>query len=58
MNRVAFNVAQFVRADALPEDWARAQLEHVAIEIGLPAFEARGTIDSAFKAAPARELPR
>ena len=58
LNRVAFNVAQFVKASALPEDWARAQLESTAIEIGLPAFEARGTIDSAFKAAPARELPR
>ena len=58
LNRAAFNVAQFCHAGALPEDWARQQLERVALAIGLPAFEARGTIDSAFKAAPARELPR
>ena len=58
LNRAAFNVAQFCHAGALPEDWARTQLECIALEIGLPAFEAQRTIDSAFKAAPARELPR
>ncbi len=57
MNRSAFAVAGFVRAGIAPEDWARALLEDRAIGIGLSAIEARGTIDSAFKAAQPREMP-
>ena len=41
-----------------PEDWTRGQLEQRAIGIGLTMGEARGTIDSAFRAAQPRELPR
>lgn len=58
LNRAAFNIAQLVKADALPEAWARGQLEQRAIGIGLTMVEARGTIDSAFRAAQPRELPR
>ena len=58
LNRAAFNIAQLVKAGALPEDWARAHLEQRAIGIGLPVIEARGTINSAFRAARPRELPR
>ena len=58
LNRAAFNIAQLVKADALPEGWARGQLERRAIVIGLSLAEARGTIDSAFRAAQPRELPR
>ncbi len=57
LNRAAFNLAQFVKAGALPEDWARAQLEAHAIGAGLPVGEARRTIDSAFHAAEPRSLP-
>ena len=58
LNRTAFAIAGFVLAGAVPEDWARSQLETRAIDRGLPAHEARRTIESAFKAAKPRELPR
>ncbi len=58
LNHASFNLAQFVKAGALPEDWTREQLEARAIQIGLPALEARRTIDSAFRAAQPRSLPR
>lgn len=58
LNRAAFNIAQLVKAGALSETWARGQLEARAIGIGLPVVEARGTIESAFRAAQPRELPR
>ena len=57
LNRAAFNLAQFVKAGALPEDWARGQLEVHAVGAGLSVIEARGTIDSAFRAAEPRSLP-
>ena len=58
LNRASFSLAGFVKAGALPEAWARGQLEQRAIGIGLPVIEARGTIDSAFRAAQPRELAR
>ncbi len=58
LNRASFSLAGFVKAGALPEAWTRAQLEERAIGIGLPVTEARGTINSAFRAAQPRELPR
>lgn len=58
LNRSAFAIAGFVHAGAVPDDWARGELEKRAIGIGLPAQQARRTIDSAFKAARPRELPR
>ncbi len=58
LNGVAFNLAQFVKAGALPEDWARQQLETRAIAIGLPACEIQRTIQSAFEAAQPREFPQ
>ena len=58
LNSAAFKLAQFVKAGALPEDWTRGQLEARAVEAGLPALEARRTIDSAFRAAQPRSLPR
>ena len=57
LNRAAFNLAQFVKADALPEDWARGQLEAHAVGAGLSVIEARRTIESAFRAAQPRNLP-
>ncbi len=57
LNRAAFNLAQFVKAGALPEDWARGQLEAHAVGAGLSALEARRTIESAFHAAEPRSLP-
>ncbi|MCH7888328.1 MAG: bifunctional DNA primase/polymerase [Proteobacteria bacterium] len=57
LNRVSFALAGFVKGGALPEDWARGQLEARAVAIGLSVVEARRTIDSAFKAAQPRELP-
>ena len=57
LNRAAFNLAQFVKAGALPEDWARGQLEAHAVGTGLSIVEARRTIDSAFRAAEPRSLP-
>ncbi len=57
LNRAAFNLAQFVKAGALPEDWARGQLEAHAVGAGLSVVEARRTIDSAFRAAQPRSLP-
>jgi len=56
LNRAAFSLAGFVKAGALPEDWARGQLEAHAVGVGLSAIEARQTIDSAFRAAEPREL--
>ena len=57
LNRAAFNLAQFVKADALPEDWARGQLEVHAVGAGLSVLEARRTIESAFHAAEPRSMP-
>ena len=60
LNRSAFAVAQFVAAGAVPEDWARQQLEIHARATGLYPVEIARTIDSAFAAGLAhpRELPR
>ena len=58
LNRSAFAIAGFVLAGLAPEDWARKELEGRALAIGLPAIEARRTIDSAFKAAQPREMLR
>ena len=58
LNRSAFAVGQFVAAGIVPEDWARGELEGCAVQIGLPVVEARRTIDSAFRSASPRELPR
>ncbi len=60
LNRSAFAVAQFVAAGAVPEPWARQQLETHARAIGLYPVEIARTIDSAFAAGLAhpRELPR
>ncbi len=57
LNRAAFNLAGFVKAGALPEDWTRGQLEAHAAVAGLSIVEARRTIDSAFHAAEPRSLP-
>ncbi len=57
LNRAAFNLAQFVKAGALPEDWTRGQLEAHAVGAGLSIVEARRTIESAFRAAEPRSLP-
>ncbi len=57
LNRAAFNLAQFVKAGALPEDWTRGQLEAHAVGAGLSVIEARRTIGSAFNAAQPRSLP-
>ena len=51
LNRSAFAIARFVRADVIPEDWARCKLEERSLAIGLAAEEARRTISSAFSAA-------
>ena len=58
LNRTAFAIAGFVLAGVIPEDWACSQLETRALVLGLPVHEARRTIESAFKAAKPRELPR
>ena len=60
LNRSAYAVAQFVAAGAVPEDWARGELEGTAVQIGLTVIEARRTIGSAFAAGlqNPRELPR
>ncbi len=58
LNRAAYALAGFVLAGALPDEWARHELENRAIAIGLPMVEARRTVDSAFHAAQPRELPR
>ncbi len=60
LNRSAYAVAQFVAAGTVPEDWARGELEGTAVQIGLPVFEVRLTIGSAFVAGlqNPRELPR
>ena len=57
LNRAAFNLAQFVKAGALPESWTRANLEAHAVGAGLSVLEARRTIESAFHAAEPRSLP-
>lgn len=57
LNRASYNLAQLVKAGALPEDWTRGQLEAHAIGAGLSLVEARRTIDSAFGAAQPRSLP-
>lgn len=56
LNRTAFAVGQFVKAGAVPEDWAVQKLEAIAGDIGLPQVETQRTIASAFQAAPARDL--
>ena len=58
LNRASFALAGFVKAGALPEDWAQAQLEARAAAIGLPATEARRTIESGFAAAQPRSIPQ
>ncbi len=60
LNRSAYALAQFVAAGAVPEAWARGELEGTAVQIGLPVFEVRLTIGSAFAAGlqSPRELPR
>ena len=57
LNRASFNLAGFVKAGALPEDWTRGQLEAHAVGAGLSIVEARRTIESAFHAAEPRSLP-
>ncbi len=57
LNRAAFNLAGFVKAGALPEDWTRGQLEAHAVSAGLSIVEARRTIESAFSAAEPRSIP-
>jgi hypothetical protein len=57
LNRTSFAIASFVRAGAVPEDWARAILESRAVSVGLSALESRRTIASAFAAAQPREIP-
>ncbi len=58
--RTTAKLAEFVGAGALPEDWARDQLERAALGIGLDPIETRRTIDSGFNAGirQPRELPR
>lgn len=56
LNRAAFAIAGFVKGGYLPHDWALAKLEEIAIDIGLPATEARRTIASAFLAAEPRRI--
>ncbi len=58
LNSASFALAGFVKAGALPEDWAQAQLEARAVAIGLPATEARRTIESGFAAAQPRSIPQ
>ena len=48
--RTTAKLAEFVSAGALPEEWARDQLERVAIGIGLDPIETQRTIDSGFRA--------
>jgi len=57
LNCAAYSLAGFVLAGALPEQWARSQLEARAVAAGLPAVEARRTIASAFRAAQPRNVP-
>ncbi len=57
LNRASFNLAGFVKAGALPEDWTRGRLEAHAVDAGLTIIEARQTINSAFNAAQPRNLP-
>ena len=57
LNRASFNLAGFVKAGALPEDWTRGRLEAHAVGAGLSVIEARQTIESAFRAASPRSLP-
>jgi hypothetical protein len=56
LNRVAFVLFGFVLAGALPEDWARTELERRASALGLTIREARATIASAHAAAVPRSL--
>ena len=58
LNRAAFNIAGFVLSGSVPAEWARAELENRAVAAGLSLLEARRTIESAFKAAKPRDLPR
>ena len=58
LNRAAFAIGQFVGADAVPQDWAEAELKRVALSIGLSLHEANRTIKSGLAAGMAhpREL--
>jgi len=58
LNATAFAIAGFVKAGAVPEDWAIDTLENIGINIGLEPREIQRTITSAFQAATARELPQ
>ena len=48
--RTTATLASFVGAGALPEDWARDELERVALGIGLDPFEIQRTIESGIRA--------
>jgi hypothetical protein len=56
LNRAAFAIAGLSKGGYVPQDWAFAKLEAIAVEIGLPLPEARATIRSAFLAARPREV--
>lgn len=51
LNRCAFIVARFVAEGHLAESFARSELHHVALGIGLSEWETTRTITSAFNAA-------
>lgn len=57
LNRAAYSLAGFALAGALPLDWCEQQLEQRGVELGMPLYQVRRTIQSAFEAATARELP-
>jgi hypothetical protein len=56
LNKAAFSIAGFAKAGYVPQNWAIAKLETIAVKIGLPLPEARATIRSAFIAARPREV--
>lgn len=56
LNKSAFAIAGFAKAGYVPQDWAIAKLEAIAVKIGLPLPEARATVRSAFLAARPREV--
>jgi len=58
LNRAAFSIGGFVRAEVVNETWAAEQLALRAQAIGLTEAETAATIRSAFAAATPRELPR
>jgi hypothetical protein len=59
LNRVAFNIGQLIAINAVPQDWAEAELERRAVKLGLNVVEARRTIASGLGAGIAhpRDLP-